>query len=205
MPKNNQPKLLSPKPDEASPRRRPFYQHPLFYVFLLVILATGIIFAVKHFAKTTPPPPPAPSTTQTSTSSSSTTTKPSSTDAPSTSSSDPSTSTDGKTPTQYDGADPNQNSAITGSLTTVRFNGDQLTIRVNIDQYLSSGTCSLLISDGAGKQIETSAPIIPSASTSTCEGFDLSAAALSGLSRPFNLTINLTSGDKTGTITGVAE
>ena len=57
MPKNKQPKLLSPKPDEASPRRRPFYQHPLFYVFLLVILATGIIFAVKHFAKTTPPPP----------------------------------------------------------------------------------------------------------------------------------------------------
>ena len=111
--------------------------------------------------------------------------------------------TDGKTPVQYDGENPNSFDSLTGNITYVGFSGEKFMIRISIDQYLSSGTCSLTISDG-DNSFEETATIIPEASTSTCEGFDIPKSDLSLVSDNIEILINISSGDKTGTITGVA-
>lgn len=207
MPENKQSKSLSPDPQASARRHRPLYKHPLFYLALIVILAVGAVFAIKYFAK---PSAPAESTSKSSTSAetqiakSSTSTTDAAPTTPTNTSSSSSTSPDGKTPEQYEGSDPNTSASLTGVLSAARFDGDKLVLRVNIDQYLSGGTCTLIISDGVN-QLEKSATLAPVVSTSSCEGFDISGAELSGFSRPLNITINLTSGDKTGVITGAVE
>ncbi|MBQ1528406.1 hypothetical protein IIZ77_02020 [Candidatus Saccharibacteria bacterium] len=201
-------KQLKPSTEEPSRRHRPFYKHPLFLATIIILVIAGTVFAVLHFTKK--PATPATSTVTTSIEEAKPTQTPTNTteetkentaDVENDSSS---VSPDGKTPAQYDGADPNQGGTLTGSITAARFDGNKLLVRVNIDQYLSSGTCSLIITNGAN-QLQKSANLIPSVATSTCEGFDIDSAELANFARPLNITINLTSGDKTGTITGVVE
>ncbi|MBQ6396066.1 hypothetical protein IJH89_00590 [Candidatus Saccharibacteria bacterium] len=120
----------------------------------------------------------------------------------------PSENPDGKTPDKYEGNNPNSAESLTGSVSTARFSSDgkTLVIRVNIDQYLSSGSCHLVISDGQGTApVEKSVEIVPEASTSTCAGFDISASELSALSRPLSITISLSSGAKTGSLEATFE
>ena len=102
-----------------------------------------------------------------------------------------------KTPVKYDGENPNDLEILTGSVTYAGVAGDKLIIRVNIDQYLGSGTCSLTLGN-----YSNSVNISPSASTSTCEGFDIALSDLGNMSGNSQFTINLSSGDKAGTITG---
>lgn len=104
---------------------------------------------------------------------------------------------------QYDGEDPNESTALTGVITYAGANGNQFMIRVNIDQYLSSGTCNLILSQNGAAVYGDSAAIIDAASTSTCEGFNIATAELS--SGHYDITINLTADGKTGTITGEAD
>ena len=204
MPKNKQ-----PNPSSLVRRHRPFYKHPLFFIFVLVACAAGTLLAIHHL---TQKPAENLSTSQSSQTSAEpaspsakTTSEPvAPKETPNTPSDSSSASPDGKTPTRYDGADPNLDTSLTGSITTARFDGDKLVIRVTIDQYLSSGTCTLTLTSG-DKTLEKTAPIAPIASTSSCEGFDITDSELSNFSRPININLSLTSGDKTGTITGVAE
>lgn len=102
-----------------------------------------------------------------------------------------------KTPVKYDGDDPNTLDSLTGSITYTGVTGNKLIIRMSINQYLGSGVCSLTLGD-----YSSTVNITPSASTSTCEGFDIPISDLGNLSGKVNFTINLQSGDKTGTITG---
>ena len=106
---------------------------------------------------------------------------------------------------QYDGDDPNTASNLTGALTYAKImktpTGDEmLVLRVNIDQFLSEGTCALTIKNGEESIYNNSAAIIDSASTSTCTGFDVPVSELGNGS--MKIIINLTSGDKTGVING---
>ena len=112
----------------------------------------------------------------------------------------PETSDDPKHQTQNEGSDPNQSKTLTGVLTRADVANNKLILRVNIDQYLSGGSCSLKLTNAAGKSYEDSANIIDSASTSTCEGFDAPVEKLEKGS--WSLSIKLTSGDKEGTISG---
>ena len=201
-------KQLKPPTEEPSRRHRPFYKHPLFLATVIILVVAGAIFAILHFTKK--PDTPATSTVSTPTEETKST-QPSTSTAEetkgtttNTETSDSSVSPDGKTPAQYDGADPNRGEALTGSITAARFDGNKLLVRVNIDQYLSSGTCNLTITNGSN-QLQKSANLIPSVATSTCEGFDIDSTELANFSRPLNININLTSGNKTGTITGVVE
>jgi len=198
-----------PKNKQSSPsirRHRPVYQLPLFWVILIAVLVGGA-FVVKHVLATKKQPSTPTSSTQASSSasSSSTTSKASEPSKEPTSQSAPSSdASGGKTPVQYDGEDPNTSATLTGTLTAARFSGDQLIIRVNIDQFLSSGTCHLAISDGT-HQLQKDANLVSAARTSTCEGFDLASSELSGFARPLYITISLTSGDKFGIIEGRVE
>ena len=104
-----------------------------------------------------------------------------------------------KAQTQNEGSDPNKSAALTGVFTHIAATDEKLTIRVNIDQYLSSGTCELTLKNG-DKSYTESANIADSASTSTCEGFDIPLSKLS--SGSWGIIIRLSSGDKTGEISG---
>lgn len=101
---------------------------------------------------------------------------------------------------QYDGKDPNKAAELTGVITYAGVSGDNLMIRVNIDQYLNGGTCSLVLRQGGGNVYNATASIIDSASTSTCEGFNVPVAGLSA--GVYNIIIYIDSGGKTGEISG---
>ncbi len=100
---------------------------------------------------------------------------------------------------QNEGEDPNQKEELTGSLTSAQISGDKLIIRVNIDQFLTTGNCVLNLTSGS-KNASKEANIISVASTSTCEGFDVPINSLS--SGLWNIEVKLSSNDKIGTIIG---
>lgn len=101
---------------------------------------------------------------------------------------------------QYDGANPNTSSSITGAITYAAVSGNNLVIRVNIDQYLNGGKCTLGLRQGGGNVYSAEAAVIDSASTSTCEGFNVPVSGLPG--GEYNIIIYINSGDKTGEISG---
>ncbi len=75
-------------------------------------------------------------------------------------------------------------------------------IRVNIDQYLSGGTCKLTLKQNGNNIYTASAPVIDAASTSTCEGFNV---PVSGLPKgAVDVIISVASGNKSGEIVGKA-
>lgn len=103
---------------------------------------------------------------------------------------------------QYDGADPNNAEEITGVITYAGVSGDNLMIRVNIDQYLTGGTCKLNLGPNGSSVYNTIANVVDSASTSTCEGFNVPLSSLP--SGKLNIVINIESNGKTGVIAGEA-
>ena len=108
--------------------------------------------------------------------------------------------TEEKTPTQgFDGEDPNIKNELTGIITTARVSEENLIIRVEIDQFLTSGTCKLVLSKGENTYSED-ANIFADASTSTCEGFNIPVSKLEDGN--WKIRIELSSNSKTGQIEG---
>ncbi|QQS17665.1 hypothetical protein IPL44_01315 [Candidatus Saccharibacteria bacterium] len=104
---------------------------------------------------------------------------------------------DGKdTPKQYEGDSPNTSNSLTGVINYKSVVDGNLTLRVTIDQSLTSGTCSLKLTS-AGKTVTRSASIITNPSSSTCEGFSVPVSELS--SGQWAIEITVTSGNRTGT------
>ena len=103
---------------------------------------------------------------------------------------------------QYDGDDPNNAQDLSGVVTYAGVNNGVLMIRVNIDQYLDSGKCELTLTRGGATIYSSIASIIGSASTSTCEGFDVATGELGGGNVEIN--IKLESNGRTGLIRGEA-
>ena len=104
-----------------------------------------------------------------------------------------------KTPLQYEGENPNTAPSLVGWLTFTEVSDENLHIRNEISSYLSSGSCVLELSSGA-KIVTRSTQIIPSASTSTCMGFDIPISELSP--GEWSIKINISGDDKNGVITG---
>ena len=101
---------------------------------------------------------------------------------------------------QYEGEDPNEREDLTGVVTYAGVNGNNLMIRVNIDQYLAEGNCELnLIRNGTVIYSDTTG-IVTAATTATCEGFNVPISSLSNGN--YQIVINLSSDNKTGTISG---
>ena len=102
---------------------------------------------------------------------------------------------------QYDGNNPNTDNSLSGAVTYAGVNNDKLMIRVNINQYLSGGSCTLrLLFESDVNMYEEMTEIIDSASTSTCAGFDVPLSRLS--KGHYLIIINMNSDGKTGTING---
>ena len=100
----------------------------------------------------------------------------------------------------YDGDNPNKEDDLTGVVTYADIVDGVLMIRVNIDQFLSQGTCKLVLEKDGVAQYEEIARITDSAATATCEGFNVSAGTLEGGN--YKIIIKLESGEKKGIING---
>lgn len=177
-------------------RKLPIYRRPWFYVALVIIVAV-IVFGVWFifFRK------PAAQEVQTP-ADSTIGSVPSSIDAKGEDAEkeDENAETGKKqTPAQYDGEDPNTLDELTGYISYDAINYDHYSIRMTINQFLTSGTCDLTMTSG-DRTVTGSAPIIASASTSTCEGFDIPLSELP--SGDWHVTIKLSSDGKQGAITG---
>lgn len=101
---------------------------------------------------------------------------------------------------QYDGEDPNDAPAITGVLTHAEVTGDDLVLRVNIDQYLSSGNCRLSIVQGSDELYSEEVAVMGLTSTSTCEGFNVKMDQLG--SGDMKILVSVNADGKTGVIKG---
>ena len=112
---------------------------------------------------------------------------------------EPTKTEDPKNIAQNEGSDPNESAVITGVLTRADVSGDTVIIRVNIDQYLSGGSCSLSMTSST-KNYTDAVNITDAASTSTCQGFDIPTSKLG--KGTWDIFIKITSGDKEGTISG---
>ena len=101
---------------------------------------------------------------------------------------------------QYEGESPNKSEALTGLITYADVIDDELVIRVNIDQFLQSGSCNLTISRNGVTYYSRSVGIMESVTTSTCDGYKIPVSELS--KGDFVVDINLDSDGKSGKITG---
>ena len=104
---------------------------------------------------------------------------------------------------QYDGGDPNELTELTGVITYAGVMGENLMIRVNIDQYLSDGNCVLSVRRNGEEIYSDEAVIVDAASTATFEGFNVPVSRLGN--GAVDILIMLKSSEKSGTISGRAE
>lgn len=101
---------------------------------------------------------------------------------------------------QYDGEDPNESDGITGVITYAGVSGDDLVIRLNIDQFLDSGECMLLLSTAGNVVYSNTASVIDAAATSSCDGFNVPMSLLED--GYYNIMVEVESGAKKGKING---
>lgn len=185
----------------SNSRRRKTIARPIFLISLAFVVAIGVFFSFSLATKHTP------SSALDSIELDNNTVE---TETPSIASSESisieqpldDSNPDGKTPVAYEGANANSSESLTGVITYSAVSSNNLLIRTNIDQYLSSGVCALILYNNGNTKTFT-ADIIPEASTSTCAGFDIPLSNLSGFSGIVDIKITLTSDDKTGNINGV--
>jgi len=104
---------------------------------------------------------------------------------------------------QYDGSDPNESATLTGAITYAGVAGNDLMVRVNIDQYLDGGECVLNLSKNGGIVYSETVRTITAATTTTCEGFNVATSKLG--SGRMNISIKISAGEKKGEINGEVE
>ena len=105
--------------------------------------------------------------------------------------------------TQYEGEDPNKSEELTGVVTYTGVTDGVLMVRMSIDQYLTEGTCELILTRNGAIIYSDKADIVGDVSTAMCKGFDVPVADLGGGS--VEVTINLSAGGRVGTIRGEAD
>ncbi len=105
--------------------------------------------------------------------------------------------------TQYEGENPNQLGELTGSISYAGLDptGENLVVMTSIDQFLSGGTCELVVKRSGQVLASYSSRIVPEVSTSACE--DRFTIPVSSIGHgETEIIINLSSGGKTGTLVG---
>ena len=104
---------------------------------------------------------------------------------------------------QYDGEDPNASEKLSGVITYAGIIGDNLTIRVNIDQFLEGGECKLDVIRNGVLVHEEVTEIVGNVTTASCAGFDVPLEIVG--SGAVDIEIGLDSNGKTGVIRGSAD
>ena len=182
----------------TAPHRHKSHKLIWFIVFAILIAIATII--IINLFQPLHPDQPTPSDDTTSESSASASVKGDSDSTKSESSKDLDPLIEEKTPTQHEGPSANASASLTGSISYIDTSTrGQLSVRVNIDQFLEDGSCTLYLTQN-GNYYYFEVPIILSASTATCRGFDIDTTDIP--SGDYDLRIDLSSGEKTGAING---
>ncbi len=106
------------------------------------------------------------------------------------------TETEKDSPISYEGDNPNMSSSLTGVINYKAVVGDALSLRVTIDQSVSSGLCTLTLSSN-DRVVTKTAPVAQNPSSATCEGFSIPLSELG--SGRWDISLAITSGNRTGT------
>ena len=104
---------------------------------------------------------------------------------------------------QYEGDDPNTLEELTGVVTYAGVSGNKLMVRININQYLSGGSCKLSLVRNGATAYEDVAAVTAGAATSTCEGFDVPVSEIT--SGKYQILVEVTTEGKAGVIKGEVE
>lgn len=104
-------------------------------------------------------------------------------------------------PPKYDTpANTPEPASLTGVISHASVRNDNLVIRTTINQFLSSGDCSLTLTRSSdSKTVTKRTSIAAGPSTSSCDGFDIPTTELG--SGNWDIVINLKSGDRQGRLT----
>ena len=103
---------------------------------------------------------------------------------------------------QYEGEDPNDKDSLSGVVTYAGVNGGMFMIRVNIDQYLETGECSLKLLRGDTTIYSSIVEVNGGPSTASCAGFDVPVNEIGeGMVK---INIDLSSDGRSGLIVGEA-
>lgn len=95
---------------------------------------------------------------------------------------------------------PNGLDGLTGVVTYAGVIDGELVVRVNIDQYLTEGTCVLTLMQGGKSIYVETTGIKESATTATCEGFNVPVNGL--VVEGAKITVGLSADGKRGEIVG---
>lgn len=189
--------MVKNKKRSAYRPRKKTLKHPILLIFVLILLAAGVLWGAKLLIDyiTTPP-----QNSENATIEIVPTIRPSQETTDNTEGQGTS-DIPNKTPVKNEGVNPNQSSGLTGSITYAEATDDKLIIRVNIDQLIGeNGTCALALSRSGYRDITKSVNTMDNPSSSTCQGFDIPLSEVR--SGTWQITIHLSAGGKLGTITG---
>lgn len=100
---------------------------------------------------------------------------------------------------QYTGDNPNKAETLSGVISYADVSGDDLVIRVNIDQFLSEGNCTINIVKNGSVAFTQTVGIVESVSTSTCDGYKIPTSTLP--KGDLQLEVLVQSGNRSGKIT----
>lgn len=106
----------------------------------------------------------------------------------------------GEKTVQYEGESPNKSETLTGLISYAGVINNKLTIRVSIDQFLSTGNCNLKLSKDGTIYYSQSVEIQDSVTTSVCDGFEIPSNGLP--SGAMKIEVALESDDRIGKIEG---
>lgn len=99
-------------------------------------------------------------------------------------------------PKQYEGSNPNTSSTLTGIINYKSVANGSLTLRITIDQSLTSGTCILKLTSAGSYTVTKNTSVISNPSSSACDGFSIPVSEL--FSGQWNIEVTVTSGNRTG-------
>ena len=101
---------------------------------------------------------------------------------------------------QYDGEDANKSAELTGAITYAGEADGTVSVWVNIDQFVTEGSCKLRVLKSGEAVYEDTVALIADITTSTCEGFSFAREKLKD--GAYEIAIDLSSGNKKGTLKG---
>ena len=106
-----------------------------------------------------------------------------------------------QTPKQYEGDNVTHTSTLTGFITFLGKSGNNLTVRITINQLLKeSGTCTITLTQANGQKIERTVATIDNPSSATCQGFDIPLSEIP--TGDYQINIDIKTAHQNGNIKG---
>ena len=110
----------------------------------------------------------------------------------------------GKTPPRYEGGSVQNSETLTGAINGMSVVGDNLSIRVTINQYINdeNGRCDLTLTSPNGATYEYWSDLILNPQTTSCYGWDIPLSDFGGsVSGHWTAQVVVTGDNRTGTFT----